>query len=96
MISLYKIVIGLSNTLGQFKIDTKCHLVNVWSDLDLVKSSDWCNNDNKNMERTQIIFPEMFLHIDVYVQKHLLKNNFCALYVFFCARILRPVCARTA
>jgi len=30
-----------------------------------------------------------------HVQTHFLKENLCALQVFLCALILRPVCART-
>ena len=30
-----------------------------------------------------------------YAQKHFLKENLCALHIFLCAHVSRPVCART-
>jgi len=92
---IYKIVI--SNTFRRSKIDTKWHLVNIWSDHDLVKSCDWYINNNKKTWSVQIFFPKMFWHIDVYVQKHFWINNFlCALCFLVCAHLTTCVRARTA
>jgi len=63
----------MSNTFRQFKIDKKCHLVNVWGDLDLVILRDWYINNNKKTWSAHIYFSTklMLFHIDVYVQKYL-------------------------
>ena len=81
--NLYKIVI--SNTFRQFKIDTKCHLVNVWSNFDLVILR-YINNKKKTWS-AQIYFSKSFFsRVNTFLEK---------LYVFLCAHVLRPVCART-
>jgi len=45
----------------------------------------------------KLIFPRMFLDIDVYVQKHFSKNNFlCAPCFLVCARLTTCVRTRTS
>ena len=88
--------IVISNTFRLFKIDTKCHLVNIWSDLDLVKLRDWYINNNKKTWSAHIYFSNNVLFFLTCMCKHIFgKIFFCALHVFLCARVLRPVCART-
>jgi len=84
--NLYKIVI--SNTFRQFKIDTKCHLVNVWSNFDLVILR-YINNKKKTWS-AQIYFSKSFFsRANTFLEKLFFVRS-----MFSCVRTSYDLCVR--